>query len=189
MFRRYTEYIRARGYHFQYLLSLLLGFVKVVIIGTILLCSPTAVPLNKLRWRSVGPAPRSLSHGPQALQRQRIQGKYVKAFTKSTDCVKSPVATITVAFPLLSGDWETYGRQQKHFVVCDISDGRQVAWRLDPKYSTRKFLFVYLAYAPFCGIFLVKNAATRPKKENRALLKMYPPSTSYFWSGQVQQKV
>jgi hypothetical protein len=46
--------------------------------------------------------------------------------------VKSPVDRNAVAFPLLSPeDRETEGRQQNHSVICELSDGRQSAWRLE----------------------------------------------------------
>jgi hypothetical protein len=54
-----------------------------------------------------------------------------RAFTRSTVDVKSPVDRNAVAFPLLSPEGrETEGRQQNHAAICELSDGRQSAWRL-----------------------------------------------------------
>ena len=47
---------------------------------------------------------------------------------------KSPVDRIAVAVPLLSLEvWQTYGRQQNHLVVRELSDGRQSLRRLEAK--------------------------------------------------------
>ena len=115
----------------------------------------------------------------------------VRAFTRSTVCVKSPVDRITVVFPLLSlEDGKTYERQN-HAAVCEISDGRQSPWRLEMKYSIRNRLFIYFAYVPFCGMCLAGNTPTRRTNRMPGLAgRVYRDVrwVRYFRRGQVQQK-
>jgi hypothetical protein len=80
--------------------------------------------------------PRFISHGRLSrrrlvCQRQRTHGKQW-GLSHGRLSAWFPVDRITVAFPLLSlEEGETDGRLQNHATVCEFSDGRQSAWRLE----------------------------------------------------------
>jgi hypothetical protein len=66
------------------------------------------------------------SHGQESRRRLVCQRQRIRC--------KSPVDRVAVAFPLLSLEvWQTYGRQQNHLVVRELSDGRQSLRRLEAK--------------------------------------------------------